>query len=87
MNSDSFRAMSSQSANQKEGYVSWTKEVNESGEFKRKPRTFRNVITADGSSGFKAEKDRYHLYVSFACTHEEFSSTKLIIQVPGPIEP
>jgi len=29
--------------------------------------TFRNWITKDGSSGFKAEKDRYHLYVSYAC--------------------
>lgn len=38
-----------------------------SGEFKRKESAFRNFITADGSSGFKAEKDRYHLYVSLAC--------------------
>ena len=29
--------------------------------------SFRDLITADGSSGFKAERDRYHLYVSFAC--------------------
>ncbi|MBD3886530.1 glutathione S-transferase C-terminal domain-containing protein [Phormidium tenue FACHB-886] len=28
---------------------------------------FRSQITADGSSGFKAEADRYHLYVSYAC--------------------
>jgi putative glutathione S-transferase len=28
---------------------------------------FRSWITADGSSGFKAEPDRYHLYVSYAC--------------------
>lgn len=28
--------------------------------------SFRHLITADGSSGFKAERDRYHLYVSFA---------------------
>lgn len=28
---------------------------------------FRSQITADGSSGFKAERDRYHLYVSYAC--------------------
>lgn len=28
---------------------------------------FRSQITADGSSGFKAEKNRYHLYVSYAC--------------------
>lgn len=28
---------------------------------------FRSWITADGSSGFKAEPNRYHLYVSYAC--------------------
>lgn len=28
---------------------------------------FRSWITANGSSGFKAEPDRYHLYVSYAC--------------------
>ena len=30
---------------------------------------FRNWITADGSSGFKAEAGRYHIYVSFACPY------------------
>ena len=29
--------------------------------------SFRRWITADGSSGFKAEAGRYHLYVSYAC--------------------
>jgi putative glutathione S-transferase len=33
----------------------------------RKPSSFRSAVTADGSSGFKAEAGRYHLYVSFAC--------------------
>jgi putative glutathione S-transferase len=28
---------------------------------------FRHWVTADGSSGFKAEPGRYHLYVSYAC--------------------
>ncbi len=43
------------------------------GHFKRSASQFRNWITADGEagpsgkSGFKAEKDRYHLYVSLAC--------------------
>lgn len=37
------------------------------GEFIRKESAFRHWITADGSSGFKAEPDRYHLYVSLAC--------------------
>ncbi|XP_077979528.1 glutathionyl-hydroquinone reductase YqjG-like [Glandiceps talaboti] len=32
------------------------------------PRTaFHDQITADGSSGFKAESNRYHLYASLAC--------------------
>src|SRR5690242_13702694 len=37
------------------------------GEFVRRDSTFRNWITADGSSGFPAEPGRYHLYVSLAC--------------------
>ncbi|MGB7086453.1 MAG: glutathione S-transferase family protein [Phormidesmis sp.] len=43
------------------------------GKFVRKDAQFRNWVTADGSagptgeSGFKAERDRYHLYVSYAC--------------------
>ena len=41
--------------------------TNTKGEFIRRDSQFRNCITADGSSGFKAEADRYHLYVSFAC--------------------
>lgn len=30
---------------------------------------FRNWITADSSSGYKAEPGRYHLYVSYACPY------------------
>jgi len=30
-------------------------------------RFFRSAVTVDGSSGFKAEPGRYHLYVSYAC--------------------
>lgn len=43
------------------------------GRFVRTQAQFRNWITADGSAGptgqagFKAEADRYHLYVSLAC--------------------
>ena len=37
------------------------------GSFVRQPYPFRGRITADGSSGFPAEKGRYHLYVSLAC--------------------
>ncbi len=37
------------------------------GAFVRQETAFRNRITADGSSGYKAEPGRYHLYVSLAC--------------------
>ncbi len=37
------------------------------GRFVRAETVFRNRITADGSSGFQAEPERYHLYVSLAC--------------------
>lgn len=37
------------------------------GEFIRADSAFRNRLSADGTSGFKAEPDRYHLYVSLAC--------------------
>ena len=37
------------------------------GRFVRKESVFRDWITADGSSGFKAEPGRYHLYVCLAC--------------------
>ncbi len=42
-------------------------ETGKSGEFKRKESRFRGRITADGSSGFKAEAGRYHLYVAYNC--------------------
>ncbi len=37
------------------------------GKFQRRDSSWRNWITADGSSGFKAESGRYHLYVAYAC--------------------
>lgn len=48
----------------------WTTDGNKSdpsGEFHEIPTTFRDRVSADGSSGFKAEAGRYHLYVSLAC--------------------
>lgn len=44
----------------------WT-EQDQTGAFKRMPTLFRDWVTADGSSGFKAESGRYHLYVSLGC--------------------
>src|SRR3989304_1198889 len=37
------------------------------GEFLRNESVFRERVTADGSSRFRAEPGRYHLYVSLAC--------------------
>ncbi len=37
------------------------------GQFDRQPDSFRQWVSADGSSGFPAEAGRYHLYVSLAC--------------------
>jgi len=37
------------------------------GRFVRPESSFRNWVTADGSSGYGAEAGRYHLYVSLAC--------------------
>lgn len=51
----------------------WYDTTSTGGRFVRKDSQFRNWITADGSAGptgdagFKAEKGRYHLYVSLAC--------------------
>lgn len=45
----------------------WYDTARSGGRFVRDDSLFRDWITADGSSGFKAEKGRYHLYVSLAC--------------------
>lgn len=48
-------------------WVSKREQEDTQGRFIRPSTTFRDRITADGSSGFKAERDRYHLYISWAC--------------------
>jgi glutathionyl-hydroquinone reductase len=40
---------------------------NTDGRFVRSETSFRDWISADGNSGFKAEPGRYHLYVAWAC--------------------
>ncbi|HJU10395.1 MAG TPA: glutathione S-transferase family protein [Candidatus Binataceae bacterium] len=50
----------------------WTEEelateTETSGAFRRAESSFRNWISADGSSGLKAEPGRYHLYVAYNC--------------------
>ena len=44
----------------------WT-ERDEKGHFQRMSTQFRNWITADSVSGFRAEPGRYHLYISLGC--------------------
>jgi glutathionyl-hydroquinone reductase len=41
--------------------------TNTKGSFVRLDSVFQHTISKDGSSGFKAEPNRYHLYVSYAC--------------------
>jgi putative glutathione S-transferase len=51
----------------------WYDTGNSDGEFRRQDSRFRSWLTANGEAGpngepgFKAEKGRYHLYVSLAC--------------------
>jgi glutathionyl-hydroquinone reductase len=45
----------------------WYDTAKDDGRFVREAASFRGWVTADGSSGFKAEPGRYHLYVSYAC--------------------
>src|SRR6266571_7113611 len=42
-------------------------ETGQDGAFRRSESRFRDRISADGSSGFKAEAGRYHLYVAHGC--------------------
>jgi putative glutathione S-transferase len=42
-------------------------ETGGAGDFRRASSRFRDCITADGSSPFKAEAQRYHLYVAHGC--------------------
>ncbi|MDR3514366.1 MAG: glutathione S-transferase family protein [Azospirillaceae bacterium] len=45
----------------------WYDTTRTGGEFIRSDAQFRDVVTADGASGFAAAPGRYHLYVSYAC--------------------
>ena len=42
-------------------------EIGKDGDFRRVGSVYREFITADGSSGFRAERGRYHLYVAHGC--------------------
>ena len=39
----------------------------QSGKFNEIPTTFRDRVSIDGASGFKAAAGRYHLYVALGC--------------------
>ncbi|MDH3287644.1 MAG: glutathione S-transferase family protein [Betaproteobacteria bacterium] len=45
----------------------WSGRHDPRGEFVRRDSQFRARVTADGSSGYRAEPGRYHLYASLAC--------------------
>jgi putative glutathione S-transferase len=45
----------------------WYDTKSTDGRFVRHESSFRDWVTADGSSGFPVEAGRYHLYVSLAC--------------------
>jgi putative glutathione S-transferase len=45
----------------------WYDTEKHGGRFVREDSAFRDWVTADGGSGFKAEPGRYHLYVCYAC--------------------
>ena len=45
----------------------WYNTKKTDGRFVRQDPQFRNWITSDGKEGFKAERGRYHLYISLAC--------------------
>lgn len=49
------------------GKASFPKEISPKGAFVRQRYIFQKRFSADGSSGYPAEPDRYHLYVSYAC--------------------
>jgi putative glutathione S-transferase len=59
-------------------------ETGQSGAFQRSDSIFRNFITADGSSGFKAEAGRYHLYVAYGCP---WAHRTLIFRALKKLEP
>ncbi len=42
-------------------------ETGSDGSFRRQESRFRNRVTTSGSSGYRAEAGRYHLYVALAC--------------------
>ena len=66
-------------------------EQSQQGEFLRQEDQFQDWVTRDGSSGYGAEPNRYHLYVSLACpwAHRTIVTRKLkrledVVGLTGP---
>lgn len=59
--------------------TNWVDPNDKSGEFKRGQSVFRNWISREAGAQFPPEKDRYHLYVSYACpwAHRTLITRKL----------
>ncbi|KAK4496820.1 hypothetical protein PRZ48_012804 [Zasmidium cellare] len=67
-------------AQDEEEYMTLPKKFEDGkGAFKRPEQQFRNWISRDAQAEFPAEKDRYHLYVSYACpwAHRTLIARKL----------
>jgi len=65
-----YRAFSTFPANMSSNehkITDWVLPHDKTGEFKRGQSVFRNFISKKPGAEFPAEKDRYHLYVSYAC--------------------
>jgi putative glutathione S-transferase len=45
----------------------WQSQIDDDGEYARRPTSFHSEIRADGSTHFSPAAGRYHLYVSLAC--------------------
>jgi putative glutathione S-transferase len=58
-------------------------ELSPDGRFVRQESKFRRWVTADGSSGFRAEPGRYHLYGALACP---WSQRSLIVRLLKGLE-
>ena len=67
MNAESFNLQSSQQKQPTANSTITAYADPKSGEFQRRPSSFREHISSDPSSRFPAATDRYHLYVSYAC--------------------
>jgi len=53
-----------------------TNYANKEGEFKRQNSQFRNFISKEPGAEFPPEKDRYHLYISYACPWGRLARTE-----------